>query len=87
MARDASERRDGAEEGVKMERNALTHDASNAGELAPPRERRAAKLAAWLAWSLAGLSLAMFVAGFALYAAVLSESSTPSWGTGGSRRC
>ena len=66
-----------------MERNALTHDASNAGELVPPRERRAAKLAAWLAWSLAGLSLAMFVAGFALYAAVLSESSTPSWGTGG----
>jgi hypothetical protein len=64
-----------------MERNALTHDASHPGGLVRPR--RAAKLAAWFAWSLAGLSLAMFVAGFALYAAVLSESSPASWGTSG----
>jgi signal transduction histidine kinase len=64
-----------------MERNALTHDVSPTDELVPPRW--AAKLAAWLAWSLAGLSLAMFVACFALYAAVLSERSPASWGTGG----
>jgi hypothetical protein len=45
------------------------------------------RAAAWLAWSLAGLSVAMFIAGGAL--TVLSLSTTPAtrplsdWGTGG----
>ncbi len=45
-----------------------------------PRERRAAT---WIAWSLAGLSLAMFVAGLALYVAARSAQLPSSWGTGG----
>jgi signal transduction histidine kinase len=38
---------------------------------------------AWLAWSLAGLSLAMFVAGLALYAAVASGQTSSGWGAEG----
>ncbi len=47
-----------------------------------PRVRPSvARPAAWLAWSLAGLSLAMFVAGLAFFVAVDPYSS--SWGTEG----
>ena len=38
---------------------------------------------AWLAWSLAGLSLAMFAASVALYLATLPVRPPISWGTGG----
>jgi len=45
------------------------------------RHRREA--AAWLAWSLVGLSLALFVAGLAFFAGVPAEQVSGNWGTGG----
>ena len=45
--------------------------------------RRAATPAAWIAWSLAGLSAALFVATAALYVATRSAQAPSSWGTGG----
>ena len=41
------------------------------------------RTAAWLAWSLAGLSVAMAVASVALYIATRSVEPPSSWGTGG----
>ena len=41
------------------------------------------RTAAWLAWSLAGLSLAMAAASVALYIATRSVQLPSSWGTGG----
>jgi hypothetical protein len=41
------------------------------------------RAASWLAWSLAALSVAMFVANVALYIATGSVQPPPSWGTGG----
>jgi hypothetical protein len=41
------------------------------------------RTAAWLAWSLAGLSLAMFLASVALYVAARSAQVPSTWGTGG----
>jgi hypothetical protein len=41
------------------------------------------RIAAWLAWSLAGLSVAMFVANVVLYFLTRSVQPPPSWGTGG----
>jgi hypothetical protein len=37
----------------------------------------------WLAWSLAALSVAMFLATVVLYFLTLSVQPPPSWGTGG----
>lgn len=45
------------------------------------RHRR--ETAAWLAWSLVGLSLALFVAGLAFLAGVPAEQVSGNWGTGG----
>ena len=42
-----------------------------------------ARAAAWLAWSLAGLSVAMSAASVALYIATRSVQPPSSWGTGG----
>jgi hypothetical protein len=39
------------------------------------------RAAAWLAWSLAGLSVAMFVAGGALYVLARSAQSPSHWAT------
>ena len=41
------------------------------------------RIAAWLAWSLAGFSLAMFAASVALHLATLPVQLPTSWGTGG----
>jgi hypothetical protein len=41
------------------------------------------RLAAWLAWSLAGLSLVMFVASIAMYVLARSAQSSGNWVTGG----
>jgi hypothetical protein len=41
------------------------------------------RAAAWLAWSLAGLSVAMFVATVMLYFLTRSVQPPASWGTGG----
>jgi hypothetical protein len=41
------------------------------------------RTAAWLAWSLAGLSVAMFIANVVLYFLTRSVQPPPSWGTGG----
>ena len=41
------------------------------------------RVAAWLAWSLAGLSVAMAAASVALYIATRSVEPPSSWGTGG----
>ena len=41
------------------------------------------RAAAWLAWSLAGLSVAMSAASVALYIATRSVQPPSSWGTGG----
>ena len=41
------------------------------------------RTAGWLAWSLAGLSVAMFVANTVLYSLTRSVQPPPSWGTGG----
>jgi len=41
------------------------------------------RTAAWLAWSLAGLSVAMFVANVVLYFLTLSVQPPTAWGTGG----
>ncbi len=45
--------------------------------------RLAATPAAWLAWSLAGLSVALFIATVALYLVANSAQDSTSWGTGG----
>src|SRR5215211_4757036 len=42
-----------------------------------------ARAAFWLAWSLAGLSVAMFVATVMLYALTRSVQLPTTWGTGG----
>ncbi len=41
------------------------------------------RTASWLAWSLAGLSVAMAAASVALYPATRSVEPPSSWGTGG----
>jgi hypothetical protein len=41
------------------------------------------RAATWLAWSIAGLSLAMFVVSVALCLATLPVRPPISWGTGG----
>ena len=42
-----------------------------------------ARTSAWLAWSLAGVSVAMAAASVALYIATRSVEPPSSWGTGG----
>src|SRR5215213_5452032 len=41
------------------------------------------RASSWLAWSLAGLSGAMFLASVALYVAARSAQVPSTWGTGG----
>lgn len=70
-----------------MEREVLTHGPATEDESPGSRGlqsglRRTVKPSAWLAWTLAGLSLAMFVVGLALHV-VLSEDLPASWGTDG----
>ncbi len=84
MARKALGRGGTAVGGVAMEPDEATRAVATDGVVTGQRGRRwAAKTAAGFAWSLAGLSLAMFVVGLTLYTAVLSGQVSSSWGTGG----
>lgn len=83
MAHESRDRRTEADGGRALARGALIDGSRRLrGRL------RGVTPAAWLAWSLAGLSLAMFVATIVLYVAVRSaqfpgSSGTGSWGTDG----